>query len=218
MDGDPNLKGNVAEAAIRLAAVKLGLHVLEPVTEHCRYDMAFDLGERIYRIQCKWAPLRGEVIEVGLQTSRWTPRGDVRTTYTVDEIDAVAVYCEALDECYLLPVRVVAGRRGISLRTGPPKNGQRAGLNWAAEYALHGAVAQLGRALPWHGRGRRFESDQLHSPDSANSTTVGAHEFRNRFGWYMERAAAGETFNVTRHGKPYVRLTGPQEALALKAA
>jgi antitoxin (DNA-binding transcriptional repressor) of toxin-antitoxin stability system len=25
----------------------------------------------------------------------------------------------------------------------------------------------------------------------------------------MERAAAGETFHVTRRGRPYVRLTGP---------
>ena len=35
---------------------------------------------------------------------------------------------------------------------------------------------------------------------------VGAHQFRNHFGWYMERAAAGEEFFVTRRGKPYVRL------------
>jgi antitoxin (DNA-binding transcriptional repressor) of toxin-antitoxin stability system len=34
----------------------------------------------------------------------------------------------------------------------------------------------------------------------------------------MQRAAAGETFDVTRHGRPYVRLTGPQDALELKAA
>jgi antitoxin (DNA-binding transcriptional repressor) of toxin-antitoxin stability system len=31
----------------------------------------------------------------------------------------------------------------------------------------------------------------------------------------MERAAAGETFNVTRRGKPYVRLTGPEGQLDL---
>ncbi|HEX2127872.1 MAG TPA: type II toxin-antitoxin system prevent-host-death family antitoxin [Solirubrobacterales bacterium] len=48
---------------------------------------------------------------------------------------------------------------------------------------------------------------------STQAETVGAHEFRNRFGWYMQRAAAGETFNVTRRGKPYVRLTGPQDTL-----
>ena len=35
---------------------------------------------------------------------------------------------------------------------------------------------------------------------------VGAHKFRNHFGWYMERAAAGEQFLVTRRGKPCVRL------------
>jgi prevent-host-death family protein len=39
-------------------------------------------------------------------------------------------------------------------------------------------------------------------------TEVGAHEFRNRFGWYMERSAAGEGILITRRGKPHARL-GP---------
>ncbi|MBN9624405.1 MAG: type II toxin-antitoxin system prevent-host-death family antitoxin, partial [Actinobacteria bacterium] len=34
--------------------------------------------------------------------------------------------------------------------------------------------------------------------------SVGAHEFRNRFGLYMERAAAGAEISVSRHGRPYV--------------
>jgi len=37
---------------------------------------------------------------------------------------------------------------------------------------------------------------------------VGAHRFRNHFGYYMERAAAGAEVLVSRHGKPYVRLSG----------
>ncbi|MBN9621629.1 MAG: type II toxin-antitoxin system prevent-host-death family antitoxin [Actinobacteria bacterium] len=36
--------------------------------------------------------------------------------------------------------------------------------------------------------------------------SVGAHEFRNRFGYYMERAAGGAEISVSRHGRPYVRL------------
>jgi prevent-host-death family protein len=36
---------------------------------------------------------------------------------------------------------------------------------------------------------------------------VGAHEFRNHFGYFMERAAAGEVIRVTRRGRPTVRLT-----------
>ena len=47
---------------------------------------------------------------------------------------------------------------------------------------------------------------------------VGANEFRNRFGWYMERAAAGEEFHVERRGRPYVRLTGAAPQLRLEGA
>jgi prevent-host-death family protein len=42
---------------------------------------------------------------------------------------------------------------------------------------------------------------------------LGAHEFRNHFGWYAERAAAGEEFLVTRRGKPCVRLAPAVEHL-----
>jgi hypothetical protein len=52
-----NQKGNIAEAAIALEAIKLGIEVLKPVAEHGRYDLALDLGTRIIRVQCKWARL-----------------------------------------------------------------------------------------------------------------------------------------------------------------
>jgi prevent-host-death family protein len=44
---------------------------------------------------------------------------------------------------------------------------------------------------------------------------IGAEEFRNRLGWYMERTAAGEEFHVERRGRPYVRLTGAAPQLRL---
>jgi len=37
---------------------------------------------------------------------------------------------------------------------------------------------------------------------------VGAHKFRNHFGYYMEQAAAGTEILIRRRGKPYARL-GP---------
>jgi prevent-host-death family protein len=40
-----------------------------------------------------------------------------------------------------------------------------------------------------------------------SSEEVGAHEFRNHFGYYMERAVAGTEILVSRRGKPYVRLS-----------
>jgi prevent-host-death family protein len=39
-----------------------------------------------------------------------------------------------------------------------------------------------------------------------DGTEVGANEFRNHLGWYMERAAAGEEIAITHRGKPYARL------------
>jgi prevent-host-death family protein len=37
---------------------------------------------------------------------------------------------------------------------------------------------------------------------------VGAHQFRNHFGYYMEQAAAGAEVVVSRRGRPYVRMVG----------
>jgi hypothetical protein len=186
-----NTKGNVAEAAITLAAIKLGVDVLKPVGEHGRYDLAFDVGTRVLRVQCKWGAADRDVIYVHTSRCRTKRRGYVRTTYMRDEIDALAVYCGELDCCYLLPVEMVAGRYAVHLRLRPPKNAQRAAVNWAADYEF-GAVAQLGRAREWHSRGRGFESHQLHSSDADKASVVGANSFRDRFGYYMQRAASGD--------------------------
>ena len=205
--GDSNHKGNLAELRIAAAAAELGIGVLAPMTEHGRYDLIFDVGGRLLRIQCKWARRVDDVVAVQISGNYHSPtRGYVRNTYGADEIDAVAAYCHDNGGCYLLPINEVAGMQLVHLRLAPTKNGQRAGVRMASDYEL-GAVAQLEVAPPWHGGGRGFESRQLHSPAGAD-IKVGAHEFRNRFGWYMERAAAGETIHVTRRGKPYVTL-GP---------
>ncbi len=58
-------KGAIAESAIVHAAIKLGIGVLKPLTDGHRYDLAFDLESgRLVRVQCKWAPLHGNVIVV----------------------------------------------------------------------------------------------------------------------------------------------------------
>jgi prevent-host-death family protein len=216
---DPNHKGNVAEAAIAAAAIKLGVDVVKPLVEHTRYDLIFDLRPQLLRVQCKWAPLKGDVIVVRLAGSRYTSGGrQIRTTYSAAEVDAVAVYCEELDRCYLLLASLFDGMRGLHLRVATPRNGQRASLNWAQDYEMSGAVAQLGRASEWHSEGRGFESHQLHSSHDGAGSEVGAHEFRNHFGWYMERAAAGEQILVTRRGKPSVRLVPADAAVTQLAA
>ena len=47
-----NAKGGIAEIEIAAAAVRLGVAVLKPLTEHGRYDLAFEIGPRLLRVQC----------------------------------------------------------------------------------------------------------------------------------------------------------------------
>ena len=208
-----NAKGAIAETQIAAAAVKLGVPVLRPLTEHGRYDLVFEIGSRLLRVQCKWARLRGEVVEVYLRTNRHTPGGYVTTCYRSDEIDLVAAYCDALNRCYLLPVSLAAGKTLVCLRLAPPRNGQRACITLAADHEFTGAVAQLEERLL--GMQEARGSSPLSSTQSVPARhDIGAHEFRNLFGYYAERAAAGEEVFVRRRGKPYVRLLPAQEPAA----
>ena len=212
---DSNLKGNVAELKILAEIAGLGIPVMRPVTEHERYDLVIELQGRFLRLQCKSAPLYRDVICIRVESTRRGPDGFVRRAYTADEIEAIAAYCPSLDRCYLVPMRDLDHSRQVTLRISPTKNGQRACLNWAAEYELAGAIAQLGERL--HGMQEVAGSSPASSTTSA-PPTVGAHEYRNRFGWYMERAAAGESFLITRRGKPYARLSPPHDQLDIRPA
>jgi hypothetical protein len=111
-----------------------------------RYDFVLDVGPRLLRVQCKWGRRTRGVISVNLHTFRRTKDGYVRTVYTAAEVDAIGVYCAALDRCYLLPITLLDGRRGVHLRVDPSKNNQRALVNWAHDYEL-GAIAQLGERV-----------------------------------------------------------------------
>jgi PD-(D/E)XK endonuclease len=116
-------KGRHSETKIAAAATELDIPVLGPITEHARYDLAFEIGGAILRVQCKWGALdnNGALIKVSLRSSWCTPSGYEHRQYKADEIDLVAVYCGELDRCYLLPHELAVGRRGIWLRLTPPK-------------------------------------------------------------------------------------------------
>ena len=87
--------------------------------EHSRYDLAFEIGDRILRVQCKWGGLYddGAVIKVNLTSSWCTPRGYTYRRYEENEIDLVAVYCGGSRP--LLPSAARArGRSAHDLPTG----------------------------------------------------------------------------------------------------
>jgi hypothetical protein len=143
-------KGNIAEAAIQLAATKLCIDVYRPVAEGGRYDLILDINNRLWRVQCKWAPREGEVVTVRCYSSRRVRDGFLKRRYEPGEVDAFAAYCSELDRCYFIPYELFQRRTNISLRLGPTHNNQARGVNWAKDFEFDaklsnvGAVAQLG--------------------------------------------------------------------------
>ena len=206
MSDNPNTKGNIAELEIALAAERAGLLAYKPIGEHGRTDMVLEIGETLYRVQCKWGRMLPErnAVAVNLTSSRWTPNGEIKTRYQQGEVDLVGVYCAPVDRCYLLPERLFVDKRSVQLRLTPARNGQRSCINLAEDYEFNGAVAQLARALRWQRRGQGFESPQLHSNPPMS---IGSDEFRNRLGYYLDLAAEGQELTITRWGKRFLRVT-----------
>lgn len=210
---DPNLKGAIAETRIAACATELGIGVLRPIAEHGRYDLAFDIGRRLLRVQCKWAAMSGGAVVVRSYSCRRTGNGMRVRRYTPEEIDGVAAYCAELRKCYFLSASLIDGHRHIHLRVGPAKNNQRAAIHQASAFEFAaidwgrlGAVAQLEERSA--GSRKVGGSNPPSSTSLADSATIGSHEFRNRFGYHLERAAAGSSVVITRHGRPFARL-GP---------
>jgi hypothetical protein len=154
----PSQKGAAAEAAITAAAIQLGFVVLRPLCEGRRYDLAIDLEPQLLRVQCKLARRQDGVLYVHLGTNRYTPRGYVSTSYTAAEIDAVAAYSPQLNQCFLLPIHEVAGRRAIHLRVDPTRNNQADGIKWARDYEFEAMTFSLQHAWLQADEGRQLNS------------------------------------------------------------
>jgi hypothetical protein len=126
----PDQKGAIAEAAIIYAATKLGIGVSRPLRDE-RYDLIFDFGTSLARVQCKWVVRRGAVIVIPCRSCRRTRDGFDRRPYTEAEIDAVAAYCASVDRCFFLPPELFARRSAVQLRLGRALNNQKLRINWA---------------------------------------------------------------------------------------
>jgi hypothetical protein len=137
-----NQKGFVAETAVIHECAKLGVPVSKPLDDQ-KYDLVFDLGEKLLRVQCKWAALNGEVVVIRTRTSRRGPDGHIHRSYAPGEIDAIAAFCPDTRSCYLLPLELSVDRAAVQLRVGPTRNNQTLGIRWARDFELGATLRSL---------------------------------------------------------------------------
>jgi PD-(D/E)XK endonuclease len=136
-------KGAIAESAIARVAIKLGIGVYKPLSDGERYDLIFGVENELLRIQCKWAPFHGDVVVLRCYSSRRTREGLRRRVYTAAEVDAIAAYCPDLDRCFIVPARRFNGHAQLVLRVSPSRHNQRAGVNWAEDYAFDARITSI---------------------------------------------------------------------------
>ena len=122
--------------------MKLGIGVLKPMWD-MRYDLVFDTGGDLLRVQCKWAVRRGDVIGIHTRRCRRSGAGLVHRSYEADEIDAIAAYCPDVERCYLLPHALSVNRTIVLLRLEPTRNNQHSGIRWARDYELGARLRAL---------------------------------------------------------------------------
>ena len=129
-----NMKGQLAVSKAELRAVELGYVPSRPLFDS-RYDMIIDDRKKLQRVQVKYANGKPSNTEGAVVVKlEYNDRTNHSYTYNITEVDALVVYIPRIDKLCWLPPRVYAGKKRLSIRIEPPKNGQRVGLVLASDY------------------------------------------------------------------------------------
>jgi hypothetical protein len=105
---DTKLKGDIAEQAAILEALKRGWGVLKPVGDRLPYDLVFDVDGRLVKVQVKAAwfyePAGSYLLDN--RRTKTNRREMLRETYTPRDFDFALVYVTDLPLFYVFPVSV----------------------------------------------------------------------------------------------------------------
>lgn len=108
---DTKLKGDIAEQAAVLHALKRGWGVLKPVGDRLPYDLVFDVEGTLIKVQVKFAWFNessGNYV-VDNRRTKTNRRIMLRAAYSQSDFDFALVYIEKLDLFYVFPVDVFIG-------------------------------------------------------------------------------------------------------------
>jgi hypothetical protein len=108
---DTKLKGDIAEQAAILQALKRGWGVLKPVGDRLPYDLVFDIEGRLVKVQvkCAWFDEPSQNYVVDNRRCKTNRRVMIRDVYQPTDFDFALVYLPDLDLFYVFPVEVFIG-------------------------------------------------------------------------------------------------------------
>jgi PD-(D/E)XK endonuclease len=105
---DTKLRGDIAEQAAVLYALKREWGVLQPVGDRLPYDLVFDVAGSLIRIQVKsaWLDEPSGNYVVDNRRTKTNRRVMLRDVYQLTDFDFALAYIEPLDLFYVFPVDI----------------------------------------------------------------------------------------------------------------
>jgi hypothetical protein len=105
---DTKLKGDIAEQATIVQALKHGWGVLKPVGDRLPYDLVFDVEGVLVKVQVKsaWQHRASGNYVVDNRRTKTNRRTMVRAPYGPSDFDVAIAYIEDLEIFYIFPAAV----------------------------------------------------------------------------------------------------------------
>jgi PD-(D/E)XK endonuclease len=102
---DTKLKGDIAEQAVVLYALKQEWGVLKPYGDRLPYDLVFDIDGSFLKIQVKsaWFDEKRQNYVVDSRRTKTNRRQMLRETYKIGDFDFAIIYIEELEIFYVMP-------------------------------------------------------------------------------------------------------------------
>jgi hypothetical protein len=127
-------KGEIAQLKVMLRAMEKNVVLSKPLVDS-RYDFILDNGQKLERVQVKYAsgkmPHSRGSIRVDLKS--WEGR-KLRRRYSADEVDALLVYIPQIDKVLRFEPYLFCERATLTVRIEPAKNGQKKGILIAEDF------------------------------------------------------------------------------------
>ena len=108
---DTKLKGDIAEQAAVLEALKRNWGVLSPIGDRMPYDLVFDIKGKFVKVQVKhaWFDDSRQNYVVDNRRTKTNRRLMVREKYKLIDFDFALVYISDLNLFYVFPIDVFTG-------------------------------------------------------------------------------------------------------------
>lgn len=105
---DTKLKGDIAEQAVVLYALRSGWGVLRPIGDRLAYDIVLDINGILVKIQVKaaWFDAKRNNYVVDNRRTKTNRRIMIREKYDLHDFDFAVVFIEDLNIFYVFPCEV----------------------------------------------------------------------------------------------------------------